>query len=62
MEYGAIDLHLRHSQIRIVREDGSVVADRRISTSRDALTALYGTGSVRFCCRAASVSNHPSWN
>jgi len=42
MEYGAIDLHLRHSQIRIVREDGSVVADRRISTSREALTALFG--------------------
>jgi len=42
MEYGAIDLHLRHSQIRIVREDGSVVVDRRISTSREALTALFG--------------------
>ena len=42
MEYGAIDLHLRHSQIRIVREDGSVVLDRRVSTTRESLTALFG--------------------
>jgi transposase len=41
MEYGAIDLHLRHSQIRIVREDGSVILDRRVSTTRDSLTALF---------------------
>ena len=41
MEYGAIDLHLRHSQIRIVRADGSVVLERRISTTREGLTALF---------------------
>ena len=40
MEYGAIDLHLRHSQIRIVREDGSVVLERRISTTRASLLAM----------------------
>jgi transposase len=34
MEYGAIDLHARRSQIRIVREDGSVVLDRQVDTSR----------------------------
>jgi hypothetical protein len=34
MDYGAIDLHTRRSQIRIVREDGSVVLDGRIDTTR----------------------------
>jgi transposase len=33
MEYGAIDLHTRRSQIRIVREDGSVVFERQVETS-----------------------------
>jgi hypothetical protein len=41
MEYGAIDLHLRHSQVRIVRDDGSVVLERRISTTRDGLGAVF---------------------
>jgi len=31
MEYGAIDLHKRESQVRIVSEDGEIV-DRRIAT------------------------------
>ena len=34
MEYGAIDLHARRSQIRIVREDGSVVLERQVETLR----------------------------
>jgi transposase len=34
MEYGAIDLHLRRSQIRILAEDETVVLDRRIDTMR----------------------------
>jgi transposase len=42
MEYGAIDLHTRHSQIRIVREDGTVVLDRRLATTRDDLARLFG--------------------
>ena len=37
MEYGAIDLHTRRSQIRIVREDGAVVLERRVDTSRERL-------------------------
>lgn len=32
MEYGAIDLHTRRSQIRILNEQGEVVLDRRIDT------------------------------
>jgi hypothetical protein len=35
MEYGAIDLHKKESQIRIVTEDGDVI-DRRIASMLDA--------------------------
>jgi transposase len=42
MEYSAIDLHTRRSQIRIVREDGTIVLDRRIETSRAALDEVFG--------------------
>ena len=41
MEYGAIDLHKRRSQIRIVSEDGAVVLERRIETTRAALSAVF---------------------
>ena len=34
MEYGAIDLPLRRSQIRILDETGQVVLDRRVDTTR----------------------------
>ncbi len=42
MEYGAIDLHTRRSQIRIVAEDGVVVLDRRIDTTRADFEQLFG--------------------
>jgi transposase len=35
MVYGAIDLHMRNSQIRIVDADGAVLRDQRIVTSRE---------------------------
>src|SRR5688572_31178224 len=41
MEYGAIDLHARRSQIRIVREDGVAVLERRVDTSRDDLDRIF---------------------
>jgi transposase len=41
MEYGAIDLHKKESQIRIVKESGEVV-DQRIATTRDRLTHVFG--------------------
>lgn len=41
MGYGAIDLHKKESQIRIVRDSGEVL-DRRIATTRDRLTAMFG--------------------
>lgn len=42
MEYGAIDLHSRRSQIRIVDAEGSVVLDRRIDTTRAAFATTFG--------------------
>lgn len=42
MEYGAIDLHSRRSQIRIVDADGTVVLDRRIDTTRTAFATTFG--------------------
>ena len=40
MEYGAIDLHKKESQIRIITESGEVL-DRRIATTRDRFTAVF---------------------
>jgi hypothetical protein len=40
MEYGAIDLHKKESQIRIVTETGEII-DRRIATTRDRFTATF---------------------
>lgn len=45
MEYGAIDLHARRSQIRLVREDGGVILERRVDTSRDDLDRMFGPRS-----------------
>ena len=42
MEYGAIDLHLRRSQIRIIDEQEQVVLDRRIDTDRAAFAEIFG--------------------
>jgi transposase len=42
MEYGAIDLHLRRSEIRIEREDGSVVLAHRVETTRAAFERVFG--------------------
>jgi transposase len=41
MEYCAIDLHLRRSQFRIVGEDGSVVREGKIDTSRADLSRVF---------------------
>ena len=40
MEYGAIDLHKKESQIRMLTEDGEIV-DCRIATTPDRLTATF---------------------
>ena len=56
MEYGAIDLHKNESQIRIVTESGETV-DRRITTTRDRFTALFGgRGPMRILLEASTES------
>jgi transposase len=42
MEYGAIDLHMRRSEIRIEREDGTLVLARRIDTTRREFERVFG--------------------
>ena len=42
MEYGAIDLHLKNSAVRIVDETGAVVFRDRVETSRDGFIAAFG--------------------
>src|SRR5258708_4651629 len=42
MEYGAIDLHTKRSQIRIVEADGRVVLERKIETTRTDLARVCG--------------------
>jgi transposase len=41
MEYGAIDLHKKESQVRIITEQGEVI-EQRIPTTRDRLTTMLG--------------------
>jgi hypothetical protein len=56
MEYGAIDLHKKESQIRIVTEDGLVI-DRRLATTRERLTAVFwGRPRMRILLEAATES------
>ena len=42
MEYGAIDLHLRRSQFRIVQADGALVKEGKFDTTRAELTRVFG--------------------
>jgi transposase len=42
MNYGAIDLHLRSTWIRVVEPDGTPVLERKIPTTREALMAAFG--------------------
>lgn len=56
MEYGAIDLHKRESQIRIVTEDGEIV-DQRVATTREHLGAVFGQRRpMRILVEAATES------
>jgi transposase len=57
MEYGAIDLHLRRSQVRIVDEDESVILDRRIDTTRSDLDRLFAARpSLRILIESSTES------
>ncbi len=56
MEYGAIDLHKKESQVRILAETGEVI-DQRIPTTRDRLTVLFGGGpQARLLIEASTES------
>jgi len=55
MEYAAIDLHSRRSQIRIVDAEGTVVLDCRIDTTRAAFASTFGArASMRILLEAST--------
>ena len=57
MVYGAIDLHMRYSEIRIVDAGGALVREQRVPTTRDRMvTAFAGVGSVRVVLEAGTES------
>jgi transposase len=56
MEYGAIDLHKKESQIRIVTESGQVI-DQRMATTRERLTQVFwGRPRMRILVEASTES------
>ena len=57
MVYGAIDLHSRFSQIRLVDAEGAVVRERRVETRRDRLVSAFAdVGDVRILVEASTES------
>jgi len=57
MVYGAIDLHTLHSQIRFVDDDGVLVEDMRIPTTRDRLTSVFsGRATMKVLLEASTES------
>jgi transposase len=57
MVYGAIDLHMRYSQIRIVDGEGTVLRDQRVPTTRERLTtACAGFDRMRILVETGTES------
>ena len=57
MVYGAIDLHMRYRQIRIVDEGGAVVRDQRVVTSRERMTQAFAShGPMRILLETGTES------
>lgn len=57
MVYGAIDLHMRASQIRIVDDAGVVQRDQRVATTRERLTQAFGShGPMRILLETGTES------
>jgi transposase len=57
MEYGAIDLHLRYSQICVVDDTGAVLLARRITTTPAALTGAFaGRARTRVLIESSTES------
>jgi transposase len=56
MEYGAIDLHKKESQIRIVTNNGAII-DQRIATTRERLSHIFwGRPRMRILVEASTES------
>lgn len=57
MMYGAIDLHLRYSWIRVVDAEGRVLREQRVVTARERLTASFeGWGPMRILLETGTES------
>lgn len=57
MVYGAIDLHMRYSQIRILDDAGLVHRDQRVPTTRERLTqAFAAAGAMRILLETGTES------
>ena len=57
MVYGAIDLHMRYSQIRIINDAGVVQRDQRVPTTRERLIqAFAGPGPMRILLETGTES------
>lgn len=57
MVYGAIDLHLRYSHIRIIDREGQLLREQRVVTSAERLvTAFAGVGPVRILLESGTES------
>jgi transposase len=57
MVYGAIDLHMRYSQIRLVDADGVVLRQQKVPTTRERLVSAFaGYPEVRILVEASTES------
>src|SRR6478609_6254434 len=57
MVYGAIDLHTRRSEIRMIDGEGRVIREGRVATTADRLVASFeGVGAVRILVEAGTES------
>ena len=57
MVYGAIDLHMRYSQVRIIDADGRVLRQQRVVTSAERLVAVFeGHGPMRILLETGTES------
>ena len=57
MVYGAIDLHTRYSQIRIIDAQGALVREQRVVTTRERLTQVFAShGPMRILLETGTES------
>ena len=57
MVYGAIDLHMRYSQVRIIDAEGELVRETRVATTPERLTAAFAAhGPMRILLETGTES------